>query len=123
MIEFRCAHPVLSAEHYYQDGEIEWRSALGEVPDWNDPQQHALVCLIHEGEGRALLLIFNAGAGPLSFVLPHSPAGSRWCLVADTSCPPPGDLHPAGREAAVDQGRSYQVAPRSSVLLLARPSG
>jgi glycogen operon protein len=120
MIAFRRAHPVLSAACFYSDAQIHWRNAAGQTPDWQDADQHSLACMIPEGERNALLLLFHAGTGPLSFVLPAPPPGSSWRLVVDTSRPSPMDFRQAGMELAVDHALPYLMPRRCSAILLAR---
>jgi len=121
MIAFRRAHPILSQEHFYTDAEIQWFSPHGDLPHWTDPKEKQFACLIHEDEQRALCLMFNAGAATAAFHLPLMPNGARWHLAVDTYHEAPEDLFDAGDEPLVDQSQAYQVGPRSSAILLARP--
>ena len=77
MIAFRWAHPILSKEQFYTDAEIRWFSPLQQSPNWFDPKEKQLACLIHEGEQCALYLMFNAGGDAVDFGLPPAPSGAR----------------------------------------------
>jgi glycogen operon protein len=120
MIAFRRAHPILSAEHFYTDAEIHWIGSLGGLPDWTDPKQKHLACLIHESAQSALCFLFNAGAGAVDFGLPPAPPGTRWHLAVDTARKSPQDLFPAGEEPLLQRGPDYNLSPRSCAVLLAR---
>ena len=120
MIAFRRAHPVLSKEQFYTDAEIRWFGSHGGLPNWADPKEKQLGCLIQEDEQRALCLMFNAGADVIDFGLPPVPPGVRWHLALDTSHEAPHDLFAAGEETLLENSRTYHLGPRSSVILLAR---
>ena len=120
MIDFRGAHPVLSKEQFYTDAEIRWLSPNGGLPDWFDPKEKKLACLIQVSGQAALLLMFNAGTEDTDFRLPTLPQGSRWHLAVDTSRPAPEDLFAAGTEAPVDQSKPYRLQERSSAICLVR---
>jgi isoamylase len=120
MIDFRRAHPVLSKEQFYTDAEIHWFGPHGGLPNWADPKEKQLACLIQEDRQRALCLMFNAGADAVDFGLPPAPPGSRWHLAVDTSREAPQDLFAAGEEALWEDPQTYHLKPRSSAILLAR---
>jgi len=120
MIAFRRAHPILSEEHFYTDAEIHWFGPQGGLPDWAEPKEKQLGCLIHEDEQRALCLMFNAGADAVDFRLPAVPPGTRWHLAVDTSRAAPQDLFATGEEPPWEEPQTYHLSPRSSVILLAR---
>ncbi len=118
MIAFRCAHPILSKEQFYTDAETHWFGPQGGLPNWADPKEKQLGCLIHEDEQRALLLMFNAGADAVDFGLPPAPAGARWRLAVDTSRQAPQDLFAAGEEPLWENPQTYRLSPLSSAILL-----
>jgi len=120
MIAFRDAHPVLSAEHFYTDSEILWFDAAGGPPNWSDPKEKRLACLIRESPHAALLLMFNGGEAEVDFILPTLPAGSRWLRSVDTSEVSPQDLYTPGSEPVVDGAKPYRLAGRASAILLMR---
>ena len=124
MIAFRRAHPVLSQERFYTDAEIQWFAPQGGLPNWADPKEKRFACLIHEGDPRALCLMFNAGADAVDFALPATPPGARWHLAVDTSRDAPQDLFAAGEEPLCKDPHAYRLGPRSTAILLARrPNG
>jgi isoamylase len=121
MIAFRRAHPVLRQKSFYGAADLRWFHPGGAAPDWFDPDERALACLIIGRDEPDLCLLFNAGTEPAPFVLPAPPGGVSWRLAADTSRDSPSDLWEDGHEPVLDNPRIYPVAPRSSVILLARP--
>ena len=120
MIAFRRAHPVLSEERFYTDADIRWFDPELRVPDWADAKAKRLACLIDEGEGGALYLMFNAGTETAAFRVPPALNGARWRVAADTGRESPHDFFVPGEEPLFDAGEPYPVAPRASVILLRR---
>ncbi len=120
LIAFRRAHPILSREHFYTDAEIDWFSPHGGLPNWEDPTNKQVACLIHEGDHHALYLMFNASTELAAFFVPSSPNGARWYLAVDTCRDAPQEVFAAGEEPQWDQCQGYTVGPHSSVILLAR---
>jgi isoamylase len=120
MIAFRRAHPILSKEQFYTDGEIHWFGPQGGLPNWTDPNAKQFACLIYEDEQHALCLMFNAGPKTVDFDLPAVPPGAHWHLAADTSRDAPQDLFAAGEEPLWDDPHTYHMSPRSSAILLNR---
>lgn len=120
MISFRRAHPGLSQEHFYTDNEIRWFNPAGELPRWTDSREKRLACEIHEGEGHALYLMFNADNDAINFLLPKPPYATCWHLAADTTRDAPGDVFCAGAEMPLENSLFYQVGPCSSVILVAK---
>jgi len=120
MLAFRRAHPILSKEQFYTEAEIRWFGPRGGLPNWADPKEKQLACLIHEDEKHALWLMFNAGAETIDFSLPGLPPGDRWYRAADTGRQVPQDLFPAGQEPLWEDPQAYLLSPRSSAILLVR---
>jgi glycogen operon protein len=120
MIVFRQAHPVLSKEQFYTDSQIHWFGSQGALPEWGDPKEKQVGCLINEDGQRALCLMFNADIGTVDFALPSLQPGMRWYLAVDTSHNAPQDLFIKGEEQLLEDSQTYHMAPRSSAILLAR---
>ena len=120
LIAFRRDHPILGKEQFYTDAEILWFGPRGGLPDWADPKENSLACLIHEDEQRALCLMFNAGTDAVDFDLPPALSAVGWHLAVDTSRLAPQDLFAAGEEPLWENQQTYHLNPRSSVILLAR---
>jgi pullulanase/glycogen debranching enzyme len=119
LIAFRAAHPVLSKEQFYTDVEIHWFGSQGGSPNWVDPKTKQFACLIHEDEDRALHLMFNEDIDAVVFGLPAVLPGVRWRRAVDTSRDAP-DFFAAGEETLCENSDTYELGPRSSVILLAR---
>jgi isoamylase len=120
MIALRRAHPVLSKEQFYTDAEIRWLNPAGGLPDWFDPKEKIVACLIQENEQAALVLMFNADTIDADFNFPPLPQESHWCLAVDTARPAPQDLYAAGTEARVEPSQTYRLQERSSAVFLVR---
>ena len=56
MFALRRAHPVLRREAFYTAEEIVWFDPSGKSPDWFDPRQRCLACLIRSEDGGRPLL-------------------------------------------------------------------
>ena len=107
MIAFRRAHPILSAEHFYNDDECHWFGPNGGSPAWLDPNANQFGWLIYENEVRAIYLMFNTGNESIDFQLPTLPDQSQWKVVIDTAGEHTGQpackhrLHPKSAAIAV----------------------
>ena len=119
MIAMRRAHAVLSKESFYTESEIGWFSPEGAPPNWLDPTEKRLACLVKGEEGPDLYLMFNASTSPAKFTLPGLQGGDRWYLAADTNHSSPQDLFEPGEEMLLDEQHTYQVGSRASVILVA----
>ncbi len=120
MVAFRRAHPALSKESFYTAAEIQWLNPAGGSPNWSDPKEKALACVIQENKDSKLLMIFNADTNGALFCLPPLPKALNWRLAVDTSRLAPQDLFAEGEELRVDHSKSYRVEARSSAIFLAR---
>jgi len=120
MTAFRRAHPVLSEERFYTDADIRWFDPRLGSPDWTDPGEKRLACLIDEGDGGALYLMFNAGAGAAAFRVPAASDGAHWHLAVDTGGESPRDVFAPGEEPLFDSARPCLLAARSASILLRR---
>jgi glycogen operon protein len=118
VIAFRRAHPILSKEQFYTDGEIHWFGLQGGLPNWADPKEKQFGCLIHEDEQHALCLMFNAATDAVDFGLSAVLPGAQWHLAVDTSREAPQDLFAAGEEPLWEDPQTYHLNPRSSAILL-----
>jgi isoamylase len=117
---FRRAHPVLRRESFYTDEEICWFSPSGKSPDWLDPRQKCLACLIRGHDATDLFLMFNAGSEAVAFAVPSARSSRCWRLAADTAESSPHSFYIPGEEAELAKPASYLVQSRSSVILVTR---
>ena len=118
MIAFRRAHPVLRKETFYTDADIRWFAPNSAPPNWADPQQKSIACLIPGLTEPDLFLLFNADNKSVEFSIPALPAGKMWRLVADTFQVSPHDLADAGKEPLLQEKVGFRLEPRSSAILL-----
>jgi isoamylase len=114
MTALRRAHPALAREHFYTTAEIRWFTPEGVIPDWNDPQARSVGCLVQEGAGEAMYLMFNAEERPMTFVIPPASQGRQWRLAVDTA-------NEIVTGCAVSQVRVLE--PRSSAVLVTLHQG
>jgi isoamylase len=115
-LAFRRTHVVLGREAFYTDDSIQWFDPKGNSPDWSDPQQKAVACLVRGRDGPDLCFMFNADPGPTSFVLPSLDTGT-WKLVVDTAIPSPNEFW--NLEGDLRKSTNYIVESCSSVILIA----
>ena len=133
VIRIRKDHPVLRRRKFFQGRrirgaevlDIAWLDASGrEMTDeaWNSPEVRSLAVRLsgdaidelgERGErivGDTLLLMLNAGAGAVPFVLPPLSANERWETLLDTADPwrAPRRLHGSDR---------YELQARSLAVL------
>jgi isoamylase len=118
MIALRYAHPVLRQEVFYTDADIQWFSPEGTSPNWFDPQERRLACLIRGQREPDLYLMFNASTEAVAFTLPIPPNSGHWHLAVDTFRSDLQDLFEAGKEPVLDNQQMYRVGSRSSVILV-----
>jgi glycogen operon protein len=110
----RREHAVLRREAFYTDRDIQWFNPAGRAPDWFDPNQKRLACLIRGGEGPDLYLMFNPETAPASFVLPEL-RSEAWRLAIDTAQP----CDRLSRGGGDIEGTLYALGSRSSAILVA----
>jgi glycogen operon protein len=119
LFAFRRAHAVLRREAFYTDRDIQWFDPGGRGPDWLDPTEKRLACLIHGGDDPDLFLMFNADVAPATFVLPHGVPSRRWQVAFDTGGPRATEADAREGHSALVKGSSYALAPRASAILIA----
>jgi glycogen operon protein len=115
LIAFRKAHPLLCAERFYSQHEVQWFGADGHGPEWHG-HDNRIGCIIfekHPDRRPALCLLFNATLRPCRFLLP-TPRDISWRIAIDTSQSAPIDIPDSGDELRmIDQivlvGRSSMV--------------
>jgi len=120
MLAFRRAHPVLSREAFYTDAEVRWFGPNGQLPEWGDPYERHLGCMLQAEAEPDLLLLFNAGAETTSFCLPQPRSGRSWYRAIDTALVSPRDIAQPGHESLLDDSASYRVGAMTSVVLIAQ---
>jgi isoamylase len=115
----RRAYPVLRAERFYTDAEIQWFGADGERVEWH-AAKNRLGCVIWQSEAglaTGLCLLFNASLEPCRFALPNSPAGP-WLAVIDTAAKAPNDIAPSTKDNLFAAPSSIALSERSTLVLV-----
>ena len=120
MIAFRRAHPVLSKAQFYSDADIRWFGAHEGLPNWTDPQERQLACLISENGQHSICLMFNASKEGVDFLLPPKHSQARWYVAVDTAQKEPHVLFAAGDEPPLEDPLVYRLGSHSSAILLLR---
>lgn len=122
VIAFRKRQPVLSADAFYEQNDLQWSGPSGQPPDWNGPTR-ALGCLVRPPKhgdagvrGSELCLLFNASQMPVAFDLPPTVA-VRWRVVLDTGKAAPDDIFSAGKEPVAPGGSRYELGAGSLAVL------
>jgi len=118
MIAFRRAHPILRRESFYTQADIRWFSPRRTQPNWLDPREKRLACMILGQAEPDLYLMFNASTQATAFTLPTPLNGGRWHLAMDTFQLTPHDLFEDGEEIVLKNQEVFEVGPRSSVILV-----
>ena len=127
LIQFRQSRDLsqedlgLSLNQLLRQGKIQWHGVRLNRPDWgHDSRSLAATAQVYRG--RFLLhLMLNAYWEPLRFELPPS-EDRGWRRLVDTYRKSPDDICDVA-DAPVVNGSTYQVRPRSVVLLISRTSG
>jgi glycogen operon protein len=118
MIAFRRTHPILRRESFYTQADIRWFSPRRTQPNWLDPREKRLACMILGQAEPDLYLMFNASTQATAFTLPTPLNGGRWHLAMDTFQLTPHDLFEDGEEIVLKNQEVFEVGPRSSVILV-----
>ena len=121
LIAFRNRHSSLRPRSYDRGPRIDWHGVQIGQPDWSE-QSRSLAMHVHykeDGGMENLCIIANAYWEPLGFELPAL-LGHDWYRFVDTMRETPFDaLEPGNEEHLVDQ-KSYNVGPRSVVVLIGK---
>ncbi|MCO5555169.1 hypothetical protein L7F22_008712 [Adiantum nelumboides] len=115
VIELRKKHPLLGRDSFLQEGDVTWHET-----DWENPGSRFLAFTFHDKEekGEEIYAAFNAHTFFNNILLPASASGRSWYRVIDTNLPSPADVIEDGIQI---QGGTYNMAPFSAIVLLAKP--
>ena len=101
------------------DPYLIWHGTELYAPDWNQDSHHLAFTLAYPQCGEYLHVMLNAYWKSLTFKLPLFRPGHHWHRVIDTSLPTPDDFCELAT-APLIQDSYYQVADRTSVVLMAK---
>jgi len=128
MIALRRRHASLTVDRFYRGRvipargipDITWHGMRLQQPPWGDASARVLAFTITgiEDDEADLHAILNMSEEALEAEIPELP-GRAWHIAVDTGRSPPRDIVEPARQAQIDT-RSYQVTPRSVVVLEAR---
>jgi glycogen operon protein len=127
----RSRHPVLRRRRFFRgSADIEWLTPAGEEMtdgDWHASYAKSVAVYLNgaaitEPDPRGdpvtdqkFLMLFNAGADPITFTLPESKLGADWEIVVDTTTPDGAPLEPEPLPNS-----KVEVAGRAVTVLLSR---
>jgi isoamylase len=113
MIAFRKSHPSLSRSRFWRE-DISWYGT-GAVADLSPNSRSVAFCLHGASQNdQDIYVMINAFWENLKFEILEGTA-SEWSRIVDTASPTPNDFSNSSEPL---QKLSYQVAPRSVVVLL-----
>ncbi len=138
LIALRRQHPVLRRARFLHGrarsgeglGDITWFGPDGNemTPErWEDPRARTVALCLNGKAGSdrrpdgtdlsddIILILLNAHAEPVPFILPSLRRAEAWARILDTSEP-----WAAGEEPLVPMGQSYELPERALVVFLAR---
>ena len=126
MIAFRTRHPLLRRPSFTDEAggskpRIAWHGQKLNEPDWSYESRSLAMHISGEVDGRGsehIYVIVNSHWEGHRFELPDLP-GWVWLRLADTSFESPHDIAEPGSEVRLGEQSSYQVGPRSCVILIA----
>lgn len=135
LLAFRKAHPAFLRPEFFTGvdtsfnaiPDITWYDERGKQMNWS----RARNILAYRVDGSKaeiqadrddndFFLMFNASPAEVRFSVCPPPAGSTWHRVIDTSRAGPEDILEPGSEALLRGADSYDVAARSTVVLLSK---
>jgi glycogen operon protein len=131
LARLRRQHPVFRRRRFFKGpADIMWLTPAGEEmteSDWRAGYAKSVAVFLNGGAitepdprgdpvtDLRFLLMFNAGAEPITFTLPEARLGSDWEVVVDTTNP-----HGAGEAEGFAPKTKVEVAGRAVVVLRSR---
>lgn len=132
-IAFRKQYPILRRDTFFSGSDLDkdnipdvaWFDTQLKRPVWENPKQKILCYLFDGGEipsehgDYCLFFILNADSEPYTITLPKD-VQTVWYRVVDTSKEQGDDFFAPENEVLLDSISSYQVPPRSFVVLFGK---
>jgi isoamylase len=134
LIAFRRSEPsvrrsnFLLGEPRLQSGfpDVAWFSAAGGTVDWTQ-EQRSLVCMLAAAprtdllapENHHLLMMYNSGVEPRTFVIPADLRAIPWQKFIDTAAESPNDIHPSLDGPPPPANGRLKLEGRSMIALIA----
>ena len=118
-LDFLIEERDISLIQLLELAQIRWHGVKPNHPDWGDAS-HSLAFTVSNSD-TLFYVVLNAYWEALEFELPPIPKAftGNWRRVIDTSLAAPHDFCEQA-EAPIIEGNSYQVQPRSTVLLVTK---
>jgi isoamylase len=130
MIALRKRHPALRRRTFFQGGaggqppDIVWHGVEPCRPDFS-PESHSLAFVLDgrrvdhpRTADRDLYVAMSAWKEPLSFTIPASPSGRRWCRAVDTALSSPEDALGPDEGPVIPVLQPYRVEAHSLIILV-----
>ncbi|WP_372404660.1 glycogen debranching protein GlgX [Streptomyces luteireticuli] len=117
LIAFRRAHPVLRRP-CHPGAEVTWHGVRAGEPDWSESGR--LLAVTRSSDDEQIYVAMNTHWEFHDLELPSPREGGVWHLVADTAAEHPDDIRVPGDEQPLTVPGRYRIAPRSTVILIAR---
>ena len=112
----------LEVTYASREPHLSWHGVRLGQPDWSRESRSLAFSLRHPGAGEYLHVMLNAFWEPLAFELPVLGEGEFWHRIVDTALPLPETFCELGASTPI-RGGSYEVAARSSVVLMVQSPG
>ncbi|XP_031498374.1 isoamylase 3, chloroplastic isoform X2 [Nymphaea colorata] len=113
VIKFRQDHHLLGRENFLTKNDITWHE-----DNWDNHDSKFLAFTLHHPRtGGDIYVAFNAHHYFVTAAIPSPPHKRKWFRVVDTNLPAPDDFV---RDGVPGVKATYNVAPYSSILLIAK---
>ncbi|CAN6466920.1 unnamed protein product [Victoria cruziana] len=114
VIKFRRDHHFMGCENFLTKNDVTWHE-----DDWDNHDSKFLAFTLHSSHtGGDIYVAFNAHHHFVTADIPSPPRKMKWFRVVDTNLPAPDDFV---RNGVPGIKATYNVAPYSSILLIAKP--
>ncbi|KNA12198.1 hypothetical protein SOVF_128120 isoform A [Spinacia oleracea] len=111
-VKFRKTHDIFRRENFLEKKDVTWHE-----DNWSNSESRFLAFTLHSEKGEDVYLAFNAHDFFVQAAIPSPPQNKQWCRVVDTNLKSPEDFVAEGVPGIKS---TYNVAPYSSILLLAK---
>ncbi len=122
LIRFRLQHTIFQRQQFGSDGiTISWHGKQLNQPDWSWESRSLAVRMSEDEQledSTDIFLIAHSHWDPAKFELPALPSNRKWRRFVDTSRK--DSITELGEETLLADQCAYEVADRSTVLLIAK---
>ncbi len=120
LVRFRKSHPALMCGNLFP---ITWHGVRPGAPDWSWESRSLAIQISEKASAPServtdIYIAVNSCWEPITFELPESAGSRKWLRVVDTALQSPQDIKEEGKESVLDNQNTYEVEPRSVVVLI-----